>query len=229
MKLSRKGMDDAMMAVKCFGYTQDDLRCKADLSRSTVSHFLDGKCVFKSNFHALCTALNLDVKSVMSGTPSEAEDSILDDNSEYSSLQEPAISTVDLNQWLENNFAPKWQSINTVTGSDFEYSTRFTETEISRGRRIILDQFHLNLLIFLKKIAKGKIYLKIQIHSQKEKTYLPSGLKLILLSKDRVVKEVIAQEDSNFIQAVLLELLEGEKFTLKILHKEFSFTKSFRF
>lgn len=228
LQLSLVGIHQARMAFYCLGDTQDDFADKLKVSRGTVSNFLNGKPVYRKNFYNFCEALNLEVKNVMLTIFPISDESTFDGEIEPSLSQQQGGLPVQLKQWIENKFEEDWLDISIITSSSLAYSTRFSETDVCRGRIIILNKFYLSLLIFLKQLTGDKLYLKIQVHPQHTE-YLPLRLKLVLLSNKQVIKEVIAKEDSNFIQAILLELSSGEEFTLKIIHQEFSFTKSFIF
>lgn len=212
VRLSLTGIHQARLAFDCLGNTQDDFADKLQVSRGTVSNFLNGKPIYRKNFYNFCDALNLEVKAVM-----------------FKTLPQPLGGLpVQLNQWLKNNFEEDWLDVNHLIAINPEYSIRFIPTDACRGRIIVLDEFSLSLLIFLKRLEIDKLHLKIQVHPYQTE-YLPSNLELVLLSKEQVIKEVISKENTNFIQAVLLELLDGEEFTLKIIHQDFSFSKSFIF
>ncbi|MBW4600736.1 MAG: DUF1822 family protein [Calothrix sp. FI2-JRJ7] len=155
-------------------------------------------------------------------------------------LQQTALSRmqVNLSQWFENVFAPGWQSLEallTANVSQLAFSVR-NETSITntvRGAKLIdlglqLGQFSLALLIAITQEAKESRCITIQLHPMTSNKFLPTSLKLILMSTlGEIIQEVHSRSMDNYIQLKRFRGKPGEEFTICITNNEFTLTENF--
>lgn len=137
-------------------------------------------------------------------------------------LSEPIeLTPVDLSQWKKNIFDPLWQPIEALLTPNLAYSFMADNlTTISRGKRFNLGMHFQNkkvdLLVMLT--PKNEITeIQVQLRPVGEDQYLPTNLKLALLTEtNRVIQEVKARSNDYLIQLDKFGYRAGRKFRIKI-------------
>lgn len=204
-KLSLKGQEKAQEALDNLCGNHQFHADKLEVSRCTLSKFLNGKPVGDSYFTKFCNYLRLDIVDVIFREPNQI------------------VEPICLTRWFKFRFENNWQLIR-----HSQYN--FRETKIIPVNRFIsFDDDHLKLISLLKKTDTENIEVKFQIHPR-ERQYLPLGLRLLAESSEgENLTDKVAQEKNEFMQLDPLELNKSEQFLLTVALKEFSYTQKFAF
>lgn len=160
------------------------------------------------------------------------------------SIQPPAVSRVNLSQWLENLFETGWQSLAALTGvaqprlaATFRNSA---ETAIRRAKLIDLG-VHLGaeavaLLVAINPMEPAATELEtepmvevwVQLHPTGETSHLPPNISLSLRSEQgETLQTVISRHQDNYIQLKRFRGTPGECFDIKVAFGETCTTESF--
>lgn len=150
----------------------------------------------------------------------------------------PQLET-NLSQWFEEIFEAGWQTVETVLGLNqrsIAFSSRNASHLLDEGvkRAKLIDwQMELGhqsvaLLVALTKTGDRQVSILVQVHPVGAETYLPSSLKLALLSpKGETLREVQSRHLDNFIQLPRFHCQSGETFRLQVALNEHSLTEEF--
>ncbi|NEP23858.1 DUF1822 family protein [Moorena sp. SIO3I6] len=210
--------DVADLEVKNHG----KLECRALLSEAEFCHVPAD--VWEDRICYLVVHLNesLTQATILGFAPSVAENKGNLPVSKLRSLTEfPEYITskkiVNLSQWLQETFEAGWLTVEELN-PQLVYG--FMPIEIKRGKLINLGidlvSQDVILLASIKEDEQSELSIKIQVYPNKEQTYLPNELKLIVLDElGEVFEEVTAQETDKFIQYEFLGE-SGEEFSIKI-------------
>lgn len=173
----------------------------------------------------------------------------LDDLLDYlAPIQSPAVSRVNLSQWLENLFETGWQSLAALTGvaqprlaATFRNST---ETAIRRAKLVDLG-VHLGaeavaLLVAITSLESNAtenatepetepgVEVWVQLHPTGETSYLPPTISLSLLSdQGETLQAVMSRHQDNYIQLKRFRGTPGECFDIKVAFGDTCTTESF--
>ncbi|NBD15041.1 MAG: DUF1822 family protein [Cyanobacteria bacterium] len=118
---------------------------------------------------------------------------------------------IDVKQWFRNIFEAGWYSLEELIkpqSMNLAYNFRSNESpqkEGAQGVKLLeLGPDCKNEVALIVKIhpkREGKIAVQIQLQSMDEENYLPSSLKLSLLSQsNKIIQEVQARDQDNLIQ-----------------------------
>lgn len=154
----------------------------------------------------------------------------------------PAISAnqtrVSLNQWFENLFENSWMPLEEIFGSldekKFALRNLSFSSEVSVERAKIIDlglQVGNEPVVLLVAIAphlEQKVEILVQLHPKDEKNYLPSNLRVNLLSETgEIIQEVVSRSNDNYIQLKRFRGYPGEGFDIQLSHGNFMFKETF--
>lgn len=146
---------------------------------------------------------------------------------------------VNLSQWFENLFEAGWQSLETLLGTNQENlafrlrsAFQLTAPFVKRAKLIDLGlqlgSQSVALLVAIAPEADRKVGILVQVHPVGGETYLPSNLRLILLSESGVtLQEVQSRTQDNYIQLKRFRGLAGECFNIQVAFGDASVTETF--
>ncbi|EKU96564.1 putative transcriptional regulator [Leptolyngbya sp. PCC 7375] len=122
--------------------TQEEAAKKLEISRSTLSNYLSGKPVLRSNFSKICNFFNLDPETV-----SASPQNLLPPLQPYKESGPIIKSTVSLNQWFSEVFSDGWGTCGDILGRGSKFSAlrNLGESEndaVRRAKLIALDLNH---------------------------------------------------------------------------------------
>ncbi|MBD2771825.1 DUF1822 family protein [Iningainema tapete] len=145
---------------------------------------------------------------------------------------------VNLSRWLENIYETSWQAIETFLDSNtsslafnFRSSSAFSVNSIKRAKLIDLgmeiDSQKVVLLVALLPEA-NQFGVRVQLHPTGGENYLPTNIKLVLLSSDgEIIQEVQARVQDNYIQLKRFDVEVGECFSIQVAVDSFQITEDF--
>jgi len=142
--------------------------------------------------------------------------------------QQPVV----LRNWLEEIFAEGWQAIEELLHPE-QLEPAFRSrgiTYIGRGQQIDLGmqraEKSVALVVTLHSEEESELEIKVQVYPLGGETYLPQGLKLIVMDES---KEAVAEsrDCDNFIQLEFSAEL-GEEFSVAVVLGEAKVTQHFR-
>ncbi|MCC5632961.1 DUF1822 family protein [Nostoc sphaeroides CHAB 2801] len=154
----------------------------------------------------------------------------------------PALSSsqirVNLNQWFENLFENSWMPLEEVFGSinekKFALRSISSKPEANVARAKIIDlgvqvgNQSVVLLIAIAPYSEDKVEILVQLHPMGEKTYLPSNLRMNLLSESgENIQEVVSRSNDNFIQLKRFRGYSGEGFNIQVSNGDFTIKEAF--
>lgn len=91
------------------------------------------------------------------------------------------------------------------------------------------DSQNVALLVNIKEDTEGKLAILIQLHPSAGARYLPSNLKLILLSKaGKILQEVQSRTQDNYIQLKDFKGEKGKRFQIQVSLGSLSITEIFK-
>ncbi len=138
------------------------------------------------------------------------------------SNQEP----VNLSCWLEGIYDSVWETVETFFGGNTNYAIAFNFRDssaagvesIKRGQLIDLGMgvSPIVLVVAITKKDNQQVGIRVQLHPSSENPYLPSNIKLALLSSQEIIQEVQAREQDNYIQLNRFEGEVGECFQIQV-------------
>ncbi|MEH2004524.1 DUF1822 family protein [Nostoc sp.] len=145
---------------------------------------------------------------------------------------------VNLNQWFDNLFENSWMALEEVFGSinKKEFALRsissFNEANVARAKIIDLGLQVGNqsvvLLVAIAPYSEQKVEILVQLHPREGKTYLPSNLRMNLLSESgEIIQEVGARSNDNFIQLKRFRGYSGESFKIQVSNGDFTIKETF--
>lgn len=128
-----------------------------------------------------------------------------------------------LSQWFEGIFAAGWQPLEALHLTPIQtVSLRASTTATVKGAKLIdcgieLESQKIILLILLTPEQNEEIGILVQIHPAQGKPYLPSDLRLAVLSEaGETLKQVSSRSLDNYIQLPYFQGISGESFSIQI-------------
>jgi len=150
------------------------------------------------------------------------------------SLEYLAKKNTNLSQWLENIFDETWQVVEALIdpNTSLVFSLRNTEKMTRRGKLLDLGmQFgnlNLALLVNITKEVENKIRVLIQLHPTGRQKFLPSNIKLSLLSETgTLLSEVSSRNQDNYIQLKPFKGEAGKCFSIEVSLEDLKIREDF--
>ncbi|MDF0554937.1 DUF1822 family protein [Kamptonema sp. UHCC 0994] len=144
-----------------------------------------------------------------------------------------AQKVVNFSNWFQGTFEEGWRTIGELLNlKQPELAVRFRNAvSIVRGQQIDLgmqlSDRKLALVITLPPEAKSEIDIIVQVHPMESQTYLPEGVKLIILDESGdAVLEAKSREADNFIQ-LAFSAETGESFSVQVALEAANITQQF--
>lgn len=151
--------------------------------------------------------------------------------------------SINLGQWFQEVFEAGWQSLDTLlnTGSgNLAFSFRQSRPSVTEVRKVFVEGIKLidlgmelenqsvALLVGLAPETEQRVGIRVQLYSAGGKTYLPSNIKLILLSQSgATLQEYKARTQDSLIQLKRFTCPMGKCFSVKVALDDFSITEDF--
>ncbi|BAZ10159.1 hypothetical protein NIES4071_19730 [Calothrix sp. NIES-4071] len=155
-------------------------------------------------------------------------------------LNENPKSVVNLSNWLRNIFEVGWESINTVINSEsqniaFAFRQREVHITGAAAERVKLIDLGMQLgnqcvalLLGLSQEEQQKVGIRVQLHPANGEDFLPSKIKLSLLSDFGTVLQTLeSRSQDNFIQLKRFICPSGKGFSIQVALDNFSITEYF--
>ncbi|NEO31004.1 MAG: DUF1822 family protein [Symploca sp. SIO3C6] len=152
----------------------------------------------------------------------------------------PSKTSINLGQWFQEVFEAGWLSLDAFLNADsgnlvpaFRQGKLTTRKIAVEGIKLIdlgmqLGNQAVALLVGLTPDAEQRVGIRVQLHPTGEQTYLPSNIKLALLSKGgKVLQEFQSRSQDNFIQLKRFTCTRGKRFSIRITLENFSITENF--
>jgi len=152
-------------------------------------------------------------------------------------------TSINLGQWFQEVFEAGWQSLDTLlnTGSgNLAFSFRQSRPSVTEVRKVFVEGIKLidlgmelenqsvALLVGLAPETEQRVGIRVQLYSAGGKTYLPSNIKLILLSQSgATLQEYKARTQDSLIQLKRFTCPMGKCFSVKVALDDFSITEDF--
>jgi hypothetical protein len=144
----------------------------------------------------------------------------------------------DLNQWIQGVYSRGWQAIETLMGLNysnlavnFRSASGTLESSIKQAKLIDLGvqiaSQSVVLFVVLIPETEGQVSVCVQLHPTGEEIYLPTDIKLTLLSSGAILGEVRARMQDNYIQLPTFEVETGESFNIQIEIGNFAIAENF--
>jgi len=145
---------------------------------------------------------------------------------------------VNLQQWFQNIFEAGWRSLEEFIepqGMNLAYGFRSQESqeEVAKGIKLLdlnpKSENEVALIVKISPKTDEKITVRIQLQSMEEGSYLPSNIKLSLLSaSNKTIQEVQARNQDHLIQLKELTCKEGISMSVQITLGDLTLTESFK-
>ncbi|HIK06897.1 MAG TPA: DUF1822 family protein [Trichormus sp. M33_DOE_039] len=139
------------------------------------------------------------------------------------SLEHMSKKKTKLSQWLQHEFDEMWQAIETLIdpNTSLVFSLRNTDKMIRRGKLIDLGMQlgseKIALLVNITREVENKLRVLIQLHPTGKQKFLPSNIKLSLLSETgTLLYEVSSRTQDNYIQLKSFKGEEGNSFSIEV-------------
>lgn len=161
-------------------------------------------------------------------------------------LEQTSQSRVNLQQWLDGVLSTGWQMAETVfrpqqTQMALAMGLRTTASPAQAGVAppdvqgvtlldlgMDLEPQSVALFIALRRDTDEQVTVRVQLHPNTDETYLPTGIKLILMDQAGTsLKEVQARQSDNLIQLPQFIGQTNEEFHIQLVLGERSIQKSF--
>jgi len=152
-------------------------------------------------------------------------------------------TSINLGQWFQEVFEAGWQSLDTLlnTGSgNLAFSFRQSRPSVTEVRKVFvegtklidlgmeLENQSVALLVGLAPETEQRVGIRVQLYPAGGKTYLPSNIKLILLSQSgATLQEYKARTQDSLIQLKRFTCPMGKCFSVKVALDNFSITEDF--
>jgi len=152
-------------------------------------------------------------------------------------------TSINLGQWFQEVFEVGWQSLDTLlnTGSEnLAFSFRQSRPSVTEVRKVFVEGIKLidlgmelenqsvALLVGLAPETEQRVGIRVQLYPAGGKTYLPSNIKLILLSQSgATLQEYKARTQDSLIQLKRFTCPMGKCFSVKVALDDFSITEDF--
>lgn len=233
LQASTGGIQQAAIAFISTGLTQDEFACQLNISRSTLTNFLAGKPVYRSNFFKICKALGLNPEEIIK--PTSKLLNYLSKNSQ-NEFEEQFVNiknnSVKLSEWFQNIYDESWQGIESVfelkePNLDFSFRSVDFSKEMRRAKLINMEVQLVGLLIALIPEAEQKTRIRVQVHPA-DREYLQPNLRLVLLSSSgTTLQEVESRSQDNYIQLKRFQCPGGTCFSIQVALDDFSLMEDF--
>lgn len=140
---------------------------------------------------------------------------------------------VNLSQWFKHIFETSWESIEAVLGNEaaepaFAFRSKLKATNLKRCKLLELaNQEQLALIVNIAPESDSIINILVELMPANNLIYLPENLQLILL--DEQEQAIIDTKTKQYNQHIQLDLSgePGERFTIKVVLGQESFSESF--
>ncbi len=155
-------------------------------------------------------------------------------------LNENPKSVVNLSNWLRNIFEVGWESINTVINSEsqniaFAFRQREVNITGAAAERVKLIDLGMKLgnqsvalLLGLSQDEQQRVWIRVQLHPANGEDFLPSNMKLTLLSDSGAVLQTLeSRSQDNFIQLKRFICPRGKGFSIQVALDDFNITEYF--
>jgi transcriptional regulator with XRE-family HTH domain len=223
LQASLEGRQKAVIAFLRTGLTQEEFAKQLKISRSTLTNFLVGKSVYRSNFFKICQALNLNQEEILQPN-NQLLDSIIQTRQQqfYHQFLATGKRAISLNRWLQEVFEEDWQTVEDIFGSteaNLAFKLRSADFlgEIRRAKPIALGVQLVALVVALTPEVDRRVGISMQLHPASGETYLPPNLKLVLLSQSGTnLQEVQSRSQDNYIQLKRFKLPQGKGFSVQV-------------
>jgi len=152
-------------------------------------------------------------------------------------------TSINLGQWFQEVFEAGWQSLDTLlnTGSgNLAFSFRQSRPSVTEVRKVFVEGIKLidlgmelenqsvALLVGLAPETEQRVGIRVQLYPAGGQTYLPSNIKLILLSQSgATLQEYKARTQDSLIQLKRFTCPMGKCFSVKVALDDFSITEDF--
>lgn len=152
-------------------------------------------------------------------------------------------TSINLGQWFQEVFEAGWQSLDTLlnTGSgNLAFSFRQGRSSVTEVRKVFVEGIKLidlgmelenqsvALLVGLAPETEQRVGIRVQLYPAGGQTYLPSNIKLILLSQSgATLQEYKARTQDSLIQLKRFTCPMGKCFSVKVAFDDFSITEDF--
>jgi hypothetical protein len=152
-------------------------------------------------------------------------------------------TSINLGQWFQEVFEAGWQSLDTLlnTGSEnLAFSFRQGRRSVTEVRKVFVEGIKLidlgmelenqsvALLVGLAPETEQRVGIRVQLYPAGGQTYLPSNIKLILLSQSgATLQEYKARTQDSLIQLKRFTCPMGKCFSVKVALDDFSITEDF--
>jgi hypothetical protein len=153
-------------------------------------------------------------------------------------LNENAQPVANLSNWLRNVFEVGWQSIN-IINSESQIAFAFRQREVhikgAAAQRVKLIDLGMQLgnqcvalLLGLSQEEQHKVGIRVQLHPANGENFLPTNIKLTLLSQSGAVLQALeSRSQDNFIQLKRFICPKGKSFSIQVAIDDFSITEYF--
>lgn len=233
LQASTGGIQQAAIAFISTGLTQDEFARQLNLSRSTLTNFLAGKPVYRSNFFRICKALELNPEEILKPTSKLLNylSKSIQTEFEYQFIN-IETTPIKLSQWFENIYEEEWQAIESVfnlrkTNLAFNFRSADFPKEMKRAKLINMEVQLIGLLIALLPEAEQKTRIRVQVHPA-DREYLQPNLKLVLLSSSgTTLQEVQSRSQDNYIQLKRFQCPGETGFSIQVALDDFSLVEDF--
>lgn len=223
LQASTEGVQQAAIAFISTGLTQEEFARQLNISRSTLTNFIAGKPVYRSNFFKICKALGLNPEEILKPTNELLKFYSQNSQIELNEQSVTLVNTpVNLSRWVQNIYEESWQSIESVfelkeENLAFSFRSADFSGEMRRVKLINLGVQLLGLLIALIPKADQKTRIRVQVHPAGGEAYLQPNLRLVLLSSSgATLQEVQSRSQDNYIQLKQFQCPPGKCFSIQL-------------
>lgn len=149
---------------------------------------------------------------------------------------------LNLSEWLNRNFTESvqlgWQELSALLTSESPQlayrinELRDKENIVKQAKLINLQmqmgQVAVVLLVAITPEADGRVSVQVQVHPDKHQKYLPSSLKLILLSQaEMLFPAIVTGQKDSYIQTPYFRCTKDTQFQIQIALDQVSVTENF--
>jgi len=150
---------------------------------------------------------------------------------------------INLGQWFQEVFEASWQSLDTLLNTglgNLAFSFRQGRPSVTEVRKVFIEGIKLidlgmelenqsvALLVGLAPETDERVGIRVQLYPAGGLTYLPSNIKLILLSQSgATLQEYKARTQDSLIQLKRFTCPMGKCFSVKVALDDFSITENF--
>jgi Protein of unknown function (DUF1822) len=158
---------------------------------------------------------------------------------EFDTRKESTLDVNNLSQWFENIFHNAWQSIEMLLNLDettlavsFRNNSGFNEIRVTGAKVIDLgmqvEGKSVVLLVALTPEDDEKVSIRVQLHPTSDNIYLPSNLKLVLISQSgKILQESQSRAHDNYIQLKRFKSTYGNRFSIQVALNDVSVREEF--